>query len=608
MKLKSFINSVYEMGQIKLNLNLFSGCYFLLYILLFFSGKFPISNIDKFILFLLTFVASQLFMIAIKTRAIIEYFRNKTKYLFIFLILYVSFASIGNYLFLHPVNIVSVRNWSYFILFALWLIPIVVSVLYLLEFYQSKLLSGKNRTEGWGKQSLIWFLFFSICFIAATLYLIAYNPAIMSWDSYDQWSQANGIIPLVNWHPVFHTLIIRFLISIIPSPSFVAFVQILFFSAIISASMVLLYTRGFNLIFLVPFCIIIAIIPSNGIQVVTLWKDIPYSISLLWLTLLFAKIISRNQLYTKISFIIEIALALICVYFFRQNGIIVYIFTVIALLAIFLKRFQWKPLMGVIASLFIIILIQFPYYKALSVESAPQSSMKYFALLNDIVGVYFSGGNVSKKTEGYLKEVVDIDNYRKSYNSYYTSFHFYKTELANTKSLDFIGMYIDTFLCNPILMTNNILCRLDLYWSIPTGKDAWIGGLNFRDCEVRHDFEPKNFNFHRQPNFLTGHIDKISNIIVLHNLLLVLFWRFGIWIALLFTTFLFVIKNKKYEILFLGLPILSNILSLALSSGWMDYRYGWSISITVPFIIFFSLVISPKNTEKANTCRYSCHH
>ena len=565
----------------------------LLYVLLFFFNKFPISNIDKFSCFLLTFVASQLFMIAIETKPIIDYFKNKIRLFFILLILYVSFASIGNYLFLNPVNITSISNWLYLILFSFWIIPIIISVLYLLEYFQSKIASEtKNEIEDQRKKSLIWFLFFSICVIAGTLYLIAYNLAIMSFDSYDQLKQAIGVTPLVNWHPVFHTLIIRLFISIIPSPSFVAIFQILFFSTIISTFMVVLYNKGIKLKFLVVFCVMLTMIPTNGIHIVTLWKDIPYSISLLWLTLLFAKIISRDQLYTKsILFIIEITLALICVYFFRQNGIVVYIFSVIALIIIFLKRNQFKPLWGIVFSLIIILMIQFPLYKALNVKSATQGS-KYIGLLNDIAGVYFSRGDISKETEDFLEKVVDIEEFRGTHSFYWADSQYYTPELHKIKSIEFIGMYIDTFLRNPVLMTNNILCRLDMYWNITKGKRGVINVINFTGCDCGSS-GLKNIRIDRRPIFLTSYINRISGFTVTYNPLLVIFWRFGIWIVFLFTTFLFVIKNKKFEILLLGLPILTNILSLALSSGWMDYRYGWSIFITVPFVMLFSISYSP---------------
>lgn len=356
--------------------------------------------------------------------------------------------------------------------------------------------------------------------------------------------------------------------------------------------MVVLYNKGIKLKFLVVFCVMLTMIPTNGIHIVTLWKDIPYSISLLWLTLLFAKIISRDQLYTKsILFIIEITLALICVYFFRQNGIVVYIFSVIALIIIFLKRNQFKPLWGIVFSLIIILMIQFPLYKALNVKSATQGS-KYIGLLNDIAGVYFSRGDISKETEDFLEKVVDIEEFRGTHSFYWADSQYYTPELHKIKSIEFIGMYIDTFLRNPVLMTNNILCRLDMYWNITKGKRGVINVINFTGCDCGSS-GLKNIRIDRRPIFLTSYINRISGFTVTYNPLLVIFWRFGIWIVFLFTTFLFVIKNKKFEILLLGLPILTNILSLALSSGWMDYRYGWSIFITVPFVMLFSISYSP---------------
>ncbi len=404
--------------------------------------------------------------------------------------------------------------------------------------------------------------------------------------------------PLVNWHPPFHTLLIRALIAIIPSPSFVALAQVFYFALVISAALIIFYQRGVRLKTLAVLLFLFVIIPTNGIHLVTLWKDVPYAITLLWLTLILIRVILFDYAKSKpLALAAELAVSLTFIYFFRQNGIIVYLVYIGAITYLLMRRRSLKPLAGVLISIALVILIRYPLYSSLQVEPAPPGN-KYIALVNDLAGVYFAGGNLSLEAEQYLDQVVDLEKLEEVYSPYKANFDHYRPELDQTRMPQLVRIYSQTLAANPLLMINNILCRLDLYWNVTTGKGSYIGVLNFREITYWEQF---TVHFYRNENILTAFFDLASKGTVYLSPTLILFWRFGIWLHLLFTGFLFCIRHNRKILIILAVPILANLLSLVLSSGWLDYRYGWSILLTVPLIL--GVMIMPWNRGEIDGIR-----
>jgi hypothetical protein len=564
--------------------------YFGLYLSIAFSPFFQISWLDRLFLIILSAVSLFYFHKAYHELLIAEYLEATGKYLLAGLITYASFAAAGNYLFLNPVTLNKPLNWLFFILVWLWVAPIMISLLYLLELMKKAALDRLNPTPENTRPLRARLLLIMITMLVGATYLVAYNPAIMSPDSFSQWQQASGIEPLVNWHPPFHTLLIRALIMIRPSPSLVALAQIFYFALIFSAALMIFYHRGVKLKILALLLFLFVMIPTNGIHLVTLWKDVPYAITLLWLTLILIKVI-LFEYGKKRPFLLasELCVALVFAYFFRQNGIIVYLIYSLFITFYLVRRSIFKPLVGVFLSIAIIILIRYPLYGHLQVEPAPPGN-KYVALINDLAGAYFEGGSLTPEAELYLASVVDLDQFKKVYSPYRANYDYYRPELDQTQMLKFLKIYSHTFINNPLLMINSILCRLDLYWNITTGKGAYIGVLNFREIS---NWEQFAIHFYRKENNLTAFFDLASKGTVYLSPTLLLFWRFGFWLLMLFSGYLFAVKYNCKILIALTVPIMANLLSLALSSGWLDYRYGWSILITVPIII--GVMIMPWN-------------
>ncbi|OQY93273.1 MAG: hypothetical protein B6D39_03235 [Anaerolineae bacterium UTCFX2] len=153
-----------------------------------------------------------------------------------------------------------------------------------------------------------------------SLILLAFWPGLMTWDSlYQWWQMSSGKINDI--HPAFHTLLNGAITRIRPTPGAVAFFQIFWLSLTAGWGFFLLRKARIS-----PWVISIVwigfiLFPLNQIFVITLWKDIPYSIVLLALILLLLQISfsggeSLRQPYVWLLLGILTALAAL----FRHNG------------------------------------------------------------------------------------------------------------------------------------------------------------------------------------------------------------------------------------------------------------------------------------------------
>ena len=158
--------------------------------------------------------------------------------------------------------------------------------------------------------------------IVFTIVLIAHWPGILVSDALVQWNEIQtGVYD--NWHPIFNTLYIAFLASIINNPGFVLIVQILWIAFSVSYFLTRFkkYYNTSNILLVIIACVF-AIFPLNFNFAITLLKDILYSCFILILTGLTIDIINNDGWFKKWYNILIFVLICFAICAFRHNGII----------------------------------------------------------------------------------------------------------------------------------------------------------------------------------------------------------------------------------------------------------------------------------------------
>lgn len=106
-------------------------------------------------------------------------------------------------------------------------------------------------------------------------------PAIMSSDSIDQWNQALTF-EFVSSHPIAHTASLWAISTVWQSPAAVTLVHVVITATLLATVARRLTQIGIHIGFAVGVVWMISLLPMTGAMTVTIWKDVPFSLAMLW--------------------------------------------------------------------------------------------------------------------------------------------------------------------------------------------------------------------------------------------------------------------------------------------------------------------------------------
>ena len=202
-------------------------------------------------------------------------------------------------------------------------------------------------------------------------------------------------------------------------------------------------------------------------------------------------------------------------------------------------------------------------------EQVP-GGMKYIALYQDILGVYYAGGNLSEETQKLVdKGIGDNPDFEDKYTPYWAHYDYYYHELEDVEVPYFIKCYVDTFFRNPGTMLQAILCRLDMLWDINPGVNA------YESWQWRVENSGGNWTYlveERQGNALTDLYNTVGEASKEYPYKDII-WRVALWNAL-FILLVVKVKDKRDYMPFF--PFFGFVLAYVVSLGWSHYRYYWA--------------------------------
>lgn len=516
------------------------------------------------------------------------------KLLFILLVLYAAFALVGQRLFIFPLNMhVSFKSIVVFVCVSLWFCLVISSLLYWFDAATKK--ACNNTCASSKKISTPVFVCISIPFLLlpAIFHLIAFNPGISSPDTWVCMIQnAKNLGGMLDWHPAFYCIVLRVIQKTWDSTYAVVFVQYFFWLYVMIEFLLVLRKKEMPDRLLLGIALFAGVNAGNYVHLNTIWKDIPYALSLLWVLVLFFKLIIDEGFYRKKWFVYtELLLALIGVFFYRKNGFVPFVMCCVAMLLVFRKnRRIWSTFVFTLVCVF---LIKGPIYSYFNVQSAGRFGM-YIGLGQDILGVYYSGGEISDETLKLVYELTDNKPRENGYTPTYASYAGYKVMVTPTQ---FVKSYVHTFFKNPVIMSRAIIARGDALWNIFDGDGAVLGCVNPAGDISNYSDQYKNWCYPKRVDLgaYTRLISMLTGLSVRIQICNIIAWRCGVFLLLFLFSLLFLQLKRgigKYWLLIT--PIFGQILSLLLSTGWADFRYFWPINLMSLCFIFFVIVIVNK--------------
>lgn len=468
---------------------------------------------------------------------------------------------------------------------------------------KSNLLSFFTTKWTW-HATLITIIFVSI----QAIFLAAYNPGLMSPDSFDQLKQARHVI-FFDWHPVFSTLYVYFFDNLFGSPIGVAFAN-----SILYLFFLLLIFETFNqnkkqLYFVLAFYLVM---PIYYLYNISLWKDVPYSYLLALATLFLYRFLLRNKITDIILFLFSTTL----VSLFRYNGVTVAIAAAISLALLPRVSLRFKALS--VSGLLVAIIISKSLVSLLlpsdHVPAIINLSNPYGILLSHMASLPNNGG-VDLMTElDDLSVIIAPERLAASYNPGFLPTLFFdpKIGLDHNKVLTHKRLVVKTFFKlyfrHPLLITKSIVEHGSLAWNPfkVKGQGYYVveagGDVCSLDSRAYSEYKCNEYKVYdiRHIDFVGPDFsNKLDSVIFNEKYVTILLMRPAWYLyAMIISVYLFFRKktNNLLGVIIIGLPILAQTITMFFFVQAQDYRYHYGLVVVAPVFLLMTYVLSRRKT------------
>ncbi|MBR2189180.1 MAG: hypothetical protein IJ860_07220 [Eubacterium sp.] len=413
-----------------------------------------------------------------------------------------------------------------------------------------------------------------ILLLPAIYNLIANNPGISDVDTYESFEKyAQNPFGMYNWHPLFYSLVLQQIQKVWNSTYAVILVHYFFWCYVILELLMFLRERGMRDSVLISLALLFGTNAANVLHLNTIWKDIPYALAMVWLLVLVAKLSTEPEKYRKKWYLyLELFTALSLISLLRKNGVVPLI--VVAVPLVITLRRNWKMIAGILASVLFILFVQGPLCDHYHVIDPGRRGM-YIGLGQDILGTYYAGGDVSDNTSKMIAVMTDFNTAEFDYNPTWA----HQSYELDAEPADFVAAYLDTFLKNPKLLIRSVIAREDCLWDLFAGEGAIVKNTNYTGTEDG-DRRWNEFYSERAFRSIAPGMSAATAYTADSQLLNMLVWRCGLMTLLGTAAIVFLmIRFGSGRYLLMTTPLIGQVLSLLLSTGWTDFRYFWPMNL-----------------------------
>ena len=572
-----------------------------LYVLLFVHKR--VINFDKYsdILMVILVIANWYYLFY-KSFKKVKLKRNEL--IFLLLInLAISFFVSGKVLFFTD-SILSITLGStlYYILVNLFVFPFVYNFIYLLD--NINIMNNKKENKDSKKFALKVFFFTFICWFIVCL---IYYPGNITSDTVDVISQARGDFAINNSHPALYTILIRMLLHLWNNVFIIVLANVLFFSLVLAHIYRYLYEQNVKEKVLYVSIIIFVLLINNISLISMAWKDVPFTIAMLWLTFEVYKISKqKDEYFKKIINIIFLCISLLLTFFIRHNGMFPYYIVILYLLFLIIKSHaKVRIISTVIISILSILFVEGPVFNYYGVQKSnimTVGSASFAA--KGLASLVYYDAEFDEKDKPIIYSILSEENYKEYYRPYSMDEYSF-SDIGWNEGLEKVGvakiyeLYIKYFFKYPNIIIRDRFDSNNLVWSYQTPKDgfnikysigvqypSWVDDFKGLERNDGGNYIPEATVFRKA----VSAYQRISENIVLFD---VVIWRFGFTLSLLLLAFYYTII-RKIKVIPVYLPTLISVLFWIALMSHQDYRYLWFMFVNTFFLIIFTLMEKKK--------------
>ncbi len=440
------------------------------------------------------------------------------------------------------------------------------------------------------------FILWGIIMLAWLPYFLKYCPAIITPDSLDQIYQTQGINVLSNHHPVFHTFIIAIALNIgklignynIGVAIFTVF-QMLTLSAIFAFILYTMSKKNINNGIKIGTFIFFAFYPIFGMYSITIWKDIPFAIvMLLFILQLVDLIYNEKEFLHSRKKMIFLIISMILVIMLRNNGIYVVLLTIPFLLWFYRKNIKKLLPIAIIPVIFY-LLYTGPVFKIFNIKKGSVREALSIPLQQFVRVLKDRGSELTDKQKQSIYNFLPEDDIVELYDPTLSDpvKACFDDEYFSNNKFEFITTWAGIVFGYPVEVVEAFLCNNYGYW-YPEASN-WVVSRVIMENEL--GIKTTSMIENKTLDFMDELIDN-RDIPVISFIFSI---GFMFWIDLICV--MYMIYKKQYKKLLVFIPIFAVWLTTIASPVFCEYRYVFSMVVTLPIIIA-SVNMKPKENKE----------
>jgi hypothetical protein len=406
------------------------------------------------------------------------------------------------------------------------------------------------------------------------LYLAGFWPGIMTEDSFEQWRDlVTG--DFRGYHSPLQTMVNWIITRVWLSPAAIVLVQIAALTLAYCAVILECARRGAERGWLAATTVAFAALPANGFLVVTIWKDVPYTIAVLTLVALTLRLTRTPERLAGGALPWALAATLTAVATFRHNGLpTAAIFLVVLLWALRLPRRAaiLVPALAVGG----VLLVQVGLFRWLDVKPF-HPAYRDQTVLHQVAAALRPGTAFDGADYTAITGIMPVSRWLDSYQCT-TVIPTLAAALAQSADGPYRtwrpGLYRawgHAWMRNPGVLVRHHACVSGYIWNPLAAASL-----------VSVETVPTRFGFATQPLLPAAH----DALMGLHRVTERPPWRAAVWgpalhLALVLTAAAYVARRAKHRAAFLPfVPALAHTVVLVLAVPSAEYRLQYPVVVT----------------------------
>jgi hypothetical protein len=330
----------------------------------------------------------------------------------------------------------------------------------------------------------------------------------------------------------------------------------------------------------------------NGMMVISLWKDIPYTCAMLAVFMIMLRVLRTEGNWLKTApGMVALGSAVLLTSLYRHNGLPVIALLMVAMLILW-RGVCFKQLCRVTFNWIILfVIITGPIYRLIGV--APMA--KFFALQNVMhqIGALTQHGAIeSESDKSFLGRIQPITNWIKYYNCYNLNVLVYNEDVQHQFIESHASQLIDVWQRwarkNPAILLKHESCVTSLLWEISEPKEKGGHLYTTELAIVENDLGLKSTSLWPR---LRDHLERIVRMTLKPSVIWFI-WRPALYLYffLLFVA-LAAVRVGNGRLLQIGIPALLNSLVWFIFITTQDFRFQYPVyamALIAPALLFIA--------------------